>query len=626
MLAASPSAAQRPALSRADVEAWLDGFLPNALEHADIAGAVVVVVKDGHILVERGYGFADVARRTPVDPERTLFRPGSVSKLFTWTAVMQLVEQGKLDLDRDINEYLDFTIPPRAGRPITLRNAMTHTTGFEQPIKNSFLPDTTVIDLRSYLTGWVPERIFPPGEVPAYSNYATALAGYVVQRVSGEPYDDYIERHIFATLGMEHSTFRQPLPAALRPLMSNGYSVGSEPAKSFETIAQAPAGSLTSTGSDMARFMIAHLQGGAFGSARILEPATARMMHGTPLTIIPPLSRMLLGFYEADRNGHRVIAHGGDTGWFHSDLRLLIDDGVGFFISMNSAGRDYAHYFMRNALFEEFTDRYFPAPGSDPAADSPTGPEHARAIAGLYESSRGSASNFLRISSLLGPVEVVARRDGTISTGEFVQLNGQPKQWREIAPFVWRNVDGNDRLAAKVVNGKVVMWSGDEVSAAVVFLPIPAWRSPAWLMPAVLASLAILTATGLQWPIAALARRRFGRPSPLAGNDLLAYRLVRASAIAILGVVLAWNALLGTLGSEALPATTAADWLLWILQLGTLVVFVGAALAAGWNAKRVWAGRRSRFRKLWSTGLLIACLAMLFTAFVFKLIAFDVNY
>ncbi len=122
-------------LTRADVEAWLDGYLPYALQTGDIAGAVVVVVKDGEVLLQKGYGYSDVAARKPVDPELTLFRPGSISKLFTWTAVMQQVEQGKLDLDKDINEYLDFKIPPRDGQPITLRNIMTHTAGFEEQVK-----------------------------------------------------------------------------------------------------------------------------------------------------------------------------------------------------------------------------------------------------------------------------------------------------------------------------------------------------------------------------------------------------------------------------------------------------------------------------------------------------------
>ena len=195
------------------------GFVPYALAAGDIAGAVVVVVKDGAVLVQKGYGHADVEARTPVDPAATLFRPGSVSKLFTWTAVMQLVEQGKLDLDADVNQYLDFEIPARDGTPVTLRQAMTHTTGFEEQIRALITADPDEITpLGDALKYWVPERIHVPGATPAYSNYATALAGYIVERVSGESFDDYIERHSFQPLGMDRSSFRQPLPA---PLLAN---------------------------------------------------------------------------------------------------------------------------------------------------------------------------------------------------------------------------------------------------------------------------------------------------------------------------------------------------------------------------------------------------------------------
>ena len=190
-------------LTRADVQAWLDGFLPYALQRGDVPGAVVTVVKDGEVLFKKGYGYADLKRKKPVDPDLTLFRPGSVSKLFTWTAVMQLVEQGKLDLDKDVNTYLDFKIPSAFGKPITLRNAMTHTPGFEEVGRNLFSDDTTKVQPNGdWLKSWTPTRIYPPGTVPAYSNYATAMAGYIVQRVSGEPFEQYIEHHIFQPLGM----------------------------------------------------------------------------------------------------------------------------------------------------------------------------------------------------------------------------------------------------------------------------------------------------------------------------------------------------------------------------------------------------------------------------------------
>ena len=213
-------------LTADDVNAWLDGYMPYALHTGDIAGAVVAVVKDGQILTERGYGYADVAKRTPVDPKLTLFRPGSVSKLFTWTAVMQQVEQGKIDLDADVNQYLDFKIPARDGKPVTMRELMQHVAGFEEQAKGIMSADAKSPGFEELLKQWVPERVFAAGTTPAYSNYGASLAGYIVQRLSGESFDDYIDKHIFAPLDMQHSTFRQPLPANLEPLMSKGYHGG----------------------------------------------------------------------------------------------------------------------------------------------------------------------------------------------------------------------------------------------------------------------------------------------------------------------------------------------------------------------------------------------------------------
>jgi CubicO group peptidase (beta-lactamase class C family) len=198
-----------PELTAADLEAFLDGLMPLQIQHADIAGAVVAVVKDGKLLFSRGYGYSDYEKRMAVSPENTLFRPGSISKLFTWTAVMQQVEQGKLDLDRDINDYLDFKIPPAFGKPITLRNVMTHRSGFEETAKDLFVgSEKDLTPVSQYVTAHLPKRIFPPGTTPAYSNYATTLAGYIVQRVAGQFFDDYVDEHIFKPLGMAHATFR----------------------------------------------------------------------------------------------------------------------------------------------------------------------------------------------------------------------------------------------------------------------------------------------------------------------------------------------------------------------------------------------------------------------------------
>src|SRR5262245_59674944 len=259
-------------LTATDVEAFLDGVLPLQLKSADIAGATVAVIKDGKLLFAHGYGYADVKQKKPVSAQETLFRPGSISKLFTWTAVMQLFEQGKLDLDRDINEYLDYKIPDAFGKPITLKNILTHTPGFEEQIKDLFETKPSTPNLGQYLKTHIPKRIYPPGTVPAYSNYATAVAGYIVERVSGRPFEQYVDENILKPLKMTHSMFAQPLPSNLAPLMSGGYRLGSDSAGPFEIVNPFPAGSLSSSAADMAQFMMAHLQDGQLGDVRILKP------------------------------------------------------------------------------------------------------------------------------------------------------------------------------------------------------------------------------------------------------------------------------------------------------------------------------------------------------------------
>jgi CubicO group peptidase (beta-lactamase class C family) len=433
-------------LTASDVEAFLDGVVPLQLERDDIAGAAIAIVKNGKLLFARGYGYADVEKKKRVSPQETLFRPGSVSKLFTWTAVMQLVEQGKLDLDRDVNDYLDFKIPDAYGKAITLKNVLTHTPGFEEQIKDLFAVGSKPPQLGQYMKTHIPGRIFPPGTIPAYSNYGASLAGYIVERVSGRPFNDYIDENIFKPLGMSHSTFVQPLPPALSPNMSNGYQLASDGPKPFEVIGAFPAGSLSSTATDMARFITAHLQDGQLGDARILRPETARLMHRRLFALDQAANAMAYGFYEESRNGHRIIGHGGDTVYFHSDLHLILDAGVGFFISYNSAGRGETS--PRTTLWEALLDRYFPY-------SSPTEPtlasakEDAKTVSGKYMLSRRSESSFLKAATLIEEFTVSAE-DGTIEVAELKGPNGKPKRWREVAPMTFLEENGQDKLVFKL--------------------------------------------------------------------------------------------------------------------------------------------------------------------------------
>ena len=622
--ATSPRApAGSHALNKADVEAWLDGYMPYALHSGDIAGATVAVVQDGQVLTARGYGYADVAKRTPVDPARTLFRPGSVSKLITWTAVMQLVDQGKLDLDADVNRYLDFKIPPRNGKPVTVRNIMTHTGGFEEVGKDLInYEQRPPMALGAYLKRYVPERIFAPGTTPAYSNWATSLGGYIVERVSGLSFDDYVEQRIFTPLGMTSSTFRQPLPAGFKPRMAQGYAQASENPAAFEIVVPAPAGAMTSTATDMAKFMLAHLQGGK----GILSPAAWKTMHDSPLTIIPPLNRMELGFFETNVNGRQVNAHLGDTQGFHTSLHLFMNEGVGLFVSFNSGGKGGAAGTLRGTLFHDFADRYYPAERHDARVDAKTSRQHAELMAGNWLVSRRWESSFLKLAGLLGQPTISSDEAGHLIVSNLVGPNGVPRRWVEIAPFVWRDRDGPDRLAAKLVDGKPVRWSMDFMSPFMVYDRVPVGESAAWILPAVYASLGIIALTFLYWPAAWFVRRRYKSDLAVAGNARKAYRATRVISGLMLALFAGWMAVLTImLGDAALLADSSDPWL-WLIQIAGAVILVGAVAISGWNAWLTWRDGRGWTRKLWSALVLLACLLLLYVAHTFGLLAMTVNY
>lgn len=591
-LSAAPAAAR---LDKADVDVWLDGYVGEALTKGDIAGAVVVVVKDGQVLTARGYGYADVATKHRVDPDATMFRPGSISKLFTWTAVMQLVEQGRLDLDADINRYLDFDVTGRDGASITLRHLMTHTAGFEEHLKDLYTTDPArLVSLETYIKRWVPPRAYPVGQVPSYSNYGTALAGYIVQRVSGQAFDDYIEARIFAPLGMRNSTFRQPLPAQFRGQMATPYLRGSGPARPYELVNPRPAGSLSATGSDIARFMIAHLQRGRYGETRILGEETARLMHAEQTKLNPPLNAMALGFYREDRNGRSVIGHAGATEGFYSNLHLLIDDNVGVFISMNSAGRDVAAGGVIRVLLRDFMDRYYPAPASPRLPTTTTAMEHAKAMQGYYWPTRRMDSTFFSSLKLLRQTRVTARDDGTIVVDAIRNPDGRPKVWREIGPYLWEDEARATRLAAVVRDGKVINYATDGAAPVNVMQRVPVWAEAGWSKPALNGVVLYFGLIVALWPLSAVAGWFLKRRFAPRGRRLLLYRLVRAGAVCGLLTVGASLMALSQLGASFMTMDSHIDPAIRAAQVFAAGAFLGG-LASLANALAVWRDHTARW-------------------------------
>ncbi len=427
------------------LETFVDGLMKSQLQIAEMPGATISIVKDGELIFAKGYGLANREERTPVDPARTLFSVGSVSKLFTWTAVMQLYEQGKLDLDADINIYLDddLKFPETYDQPITLKHVMTHTPGLEDGALGILMYDRAedVPSTEEWLKANKDHftRVRAPGEATSYSNYATTLASHIVERISGQNYHDYIEANVLRPLGMELASFREPRdgewPVALATAYINDNGAFKDPGPEFISHA-AGAGSLRAPATEMARFMLAHLNHGALGDVRILQEDTAQLMHSRLYTMDERLDGMAHGFIEATVAGHPVIWHAGNTLWFQAHLALFPELNFGVFIAYNAPSSSSERYKFVEALVE----RYFPAELSEPVfAD--IADEALAEYAGSYRANRRSYTRLEKIAALGQDLSVSALGEGKLLTG-----GNNPRQWRHGGDDLFYEVDGDDKL------------------------------------------------------------------------------------------------------------------------------------------------------------------------------------
>ena len=431
-----------------ELEGFLDGIITAQLSAYHLPGATVAVVKDSDLLFSKGYGYSNIEEQIPVVADQTLFRPGSITKLFTWTAIMQLVEQGKLDLNANVNVYLNgFQIPDTYPRPITLANLLTHTSGLEDRGEGLYVrvPED-MQPLSDYASRYLPTRIRPPGEMMGYSNYGAGLAGYIIESVSGLPYEKYIEENILIPLGMTHSTMLQPPPTDLAMSLAQGYKyVNGTYLPIKEWIQATSTGALSATATDIAKFMIAHLQNGCYRDECILEESTARDMHTRHFAQDPRAGGWTYGFMEMELNGRRILWHGGATLYFHSALFLLPDENTGLFVSYNSQGGMPAH----EALIRAFMDRYYPVPKPPLLHPSTDFTAHSNRFIGIYRGSNHQNETGLeKMMSLSSEIPVTLTSAGTLKT---VGLGfGWPAftpvfQWVQTEePLVFRRLDGGE--------------------------------------------------------------------------------------------------------------------------------------------------------------------------------------
>ena len=465
------------ALDEKDIEAFADAFFKRPdIQAMGVPGALFVVVKDGKVLLQKGFGYANAEAKQPVDPVKTVFRIASVSKVFAATAVMQLVEQGKIDLKQDVQQYMgDVKLKNNTGSPLTMEHLLTHTTGFDvvdPPPGDMITGDLNAVTaLKDYVVKTMPTVVHKPGEVYKYDNFASMLQGYIVEQVSGKPFHQYVNDHIFKPLGMNDSHF--VLTPDMQSSLATGYNERNQPIPPYNTIpTDMPQGSMVTTGSDMAKFMLAQLNEGKLGEARILREETVKDMQSVHKAIHPKVPTMTYGFefaFHHKLNNQYVIGKGGSIPGFNSWMWLLPEQNVGGFIVYNSSSD------LRNRLFEEFMDRYYPVERQKTYLQ-PAKSQLAR-FEGTYRDLRISylttritaQEGTLVLEDLMGkhtlkqvdpllfedeqgsPVAFQENKDGTI---RFLFSKTNPAAWSEKLPMPDRFADvGKDHPYAAFIDG-----------------------------------------------------------------------------------------------------------------------------------------------------------------------------
>jgi CubicO group peptidase (beta-lactamase class C family) len=519
----------------AELEAFLDEVMANDMEEYHIAGAAVSVVKDGKLFFAKGYGYADLENKIPVDPEQTIFRMGSTGKTFTWTAVMQLVEQGKLDLEADINTYLDFRIPDTYPEPVTLKQLMTHTSGFEDRWFGSAVQDgNDQMPAREWLVSNMWARVNPPGVYARYSNFNAILAGYIVARVSGQPYDQYIQEHIFNPLGMTHSTLQWPIPPNLRAYASVGYTYKDGAFQAFpeylDQPALLPSGGHQVSVTDMARFMIAHLQGGRYSDAnipeaRILNESTAQQMLSTLYTPDPRLQGTAYGFFDWSDNGQKTLGHEGYSPPMHSILLLLPQQNMGVFVNYNSdnlGDLTVQHLGFQRAFF----DHYFPASTVAPIQPPANFAERADRFVGIYNTT-SLFTTLVKIGGLFGggyTIEISNPGDGTL----LFAMPSEGIEFRvvEQAPLYFRQVDGPFAIVFHEHNSGRITRLSTDLMPEYAALKLGWYETPGFNLVLLLGSTLVFLSLILVAVIRAIRKGLSGDPKPASRGARVALWII----------------------------------------------------------------------------------------------------
>ena len=404
-----------PTREEAVLEAYVDGIVGAHMRQHRIPGVSVSIVRNGRPLFEKGYGDADIAAGRAAD-ETTLFRIGSVSKTFIWTAVMILHDRGEIDLDADVNQYLNgIEIPEKFGAPVTMNDLMAHRAGFEDSFGVFTLDPAENLSLTEALLGSRPARVYPPGARTSYSNWGSALAAKIIEDISGKSYRDFLFDEILQPLSMDATALYGPekMSPSLKASLSKGYKIdgGTFVESDLMNIGElAPAGAMSLSAEDMSRWMLFHLNNGALDDVRLMRPETHRAMWTRGFTDNADGADLAHGFFNKTYKGVETFSHGGATASFFTYMSLAPALNLGVYVSQNATTDRMLVTDLPALIIDHLTT------GADVATaiDESLSKDDFENYAGVYFDNRRSFKQFEKLFAATQFSTVTSSDDGVV--------------------------------------------------------------------------------------------------------------------------------------------------------------------------------------------------------------------
>jgi len=424
--------------------AFVDSVMSAEMKREGIPGAAFVFVRHGRVLYQKGYGWANVTARRAVDPKKTIWRIGSISKTFTATAVMQLVDGGRIHREADVNLYLSkVKVPESYPLPVTVTDLLTHTAGFDEIRPGTQGPSReSVQPLPEFLASRL-VRVRPPGQTICYSTYGITLAGDLVEEISGKPIEEYFAEKIWRPLGMNRTSINVPVPLADDVAIGYERRGDSLEAQAWEWYHTTPASSINSTASDMARYLMMHLEHGHIGSARVLSQRSSAEMLSQQVRMHPKVPGVTLGFWEGQFGDLRVVEHGGNVAGFSAQLVMIPSEDAGFFVVNQFEGSK-----LRDNLEDALLRHLYPMARVRPIPPAP--PPDFRKRGDAYAGDYGPMTSCHSCKPRSVPYIFEVKNEG-----DALRIAGS--RYVEVAPLLFLREDGGAYVAFRAdTSGAIV--------------------------------------------------------------------------------------------------------------------------------------------------------------------------